>query len=95
MDEYCKVEMLPLDSKMTFFRNMSEYLQVKISCLSSYRTEHHVRRELQECSDHLKNWPSNLLLMRMENTGDPESMLDMAIRFVPHHPLDYRRGIVS
>ena len=87
--------MLPLDSDMTFFENMSDYLTVKESCLFGYRTEHDVQRQLHECSDHLKNWPSNLLLMRMENTGDPESMLDMAIRFVPHHPLDYRRGIVS
>ena len=82
MDEHCKVEMLPLDSKMTFFRNMSEYLQDKISCLSSYRTEHHVRRELQECSDHLKNWPPHILSAHVREANNPEVVLETAIRDV-------------
>ena len=78
-----RMEKVPLAKDTVFYHGMEEYFSVKINCLSSYRTTHDIQKELKACSDYLKEWPGDRLMMRANTAGDPETVLELATRFVP------------
>lgn len=68
-----------LDADMPLYANAEKYLSVKMSCLASRRVEHDVQQELREATAYLTAMQGPTLLERAE-VGDPEAMLEMAVR---------------
>ena len=68
-----------LDAGMPLYDNAEKYLSVKMSCLASRRVEHDVQQELREATAYLTAMQGPTLLERAE-FGDPEAMLEMAVR---------------
>ncbi|KAH9925753.1 uncharacterized protein B0H18DRAFT_1119257 [Fomitopsis serialis] len=70
-----------LDEGMPIYQDMEKYLQIKLSCLFSYRIIPDHTKELNEVSAHLTRWQAPALLERANNR-DPEAILELALRYL-------------
>lgn len=70
---------LPPD--MPFYQHMDKYLSIKSACLSDYRTEHDIAKELKECSTYLTQVLTKHILDRADKY-DPEAIIELAVRYV-------------
>ncbi|RDX43882.1 hypothetical protein OH76DRAFT_1458245 [Lentinus brumalis] len=66
---------------MPIYQNMDKYLSVKLDCLSDYRLEHDIAKEMKECSTYLTQAKSVQVIDRADG-HDPEAIIELAVRFL-------------
>lgn len=95
------INWIKLDEDMPLYENAEKYLCVKISCLTSRRVDHNLQQELAEATAYLTA-VQGAALFEHASAGEPEAMLEMAVRSVLllelwllsplHYPCRYLSG---
>ncbi|RPD73046.1 hypothetical protein L226DRAFT_489306 [Lentinus tigrinus ALCF2SS1-7] len=75
------VKDVDLDPDIPIYQNMDKYLSVKLDCLSDYRVEHDIAKEMKECSTYLTQVKSVQIIDRAD-AHDPEAIIELAVRFI-------------
>ncbi len=70
---------IDVDADMPIYQNMDKYLSVKLDCLSDYRLEHDIAKEMKECSTYLTQVKSVQVIDRADG-HDPEAIIELAVR---------------
>lgn len=77
------VNVTELDENMPWFEHMHEYVNVKSRCLVDYHSDQQdFKGSLEEASKHLSNGNTSERVVSRAITGDPEAILDIALRWV-------------